>query len=154
MGTEIERKFLVKSDAWKGRAPGVLYRQGYLARTESSVVRVRLASGKGFLTVKGRTRGLTRPEFEYAIPAADAQAMLEELCDKPLIEKTRTRIPWGSHVWEVDEFHGANAGLVIAEVELAREDEEPERPDWIGREVSTDPRYFNANLAKTPFTTW
>jgi adenylate cyclase len=154
LGTEIERKFLVTNDGWKGVAPGVPYRQGYLSRPGSSVVRVRVAGEKGFLTVKGPTRGLTRTEFEYSIPAADAAAMLEELCEKPLIEKTRYRVPWGSHVWEVDEFRGANTGLVMAEVELASEDDEPELPEWIGREVSAEPRYFNLQLARTPFTTW
>ena len=153
MGLEIERKFLVTGTRWKARARGVLTRQGYFSTTSNTTVRVRIAGNRGFLTVKGRTRGLSRPEFEYAIPVRDAAALLE-LCKKPLVEKTRYRIPFGAHTWEVDEFHGANAGLVVAEVELASADEEPALPLWVGREVSRDARYFNVNLAKKPFTTW
>jgi CYTH domain-containing protein len=115
---------------------------------------VRIAGDQGFLTVKGKSRGLSRAEFEYAIPVEDAAAMLDGLCEKPLIEKTRYRVPFGAHTWEVDEFHGANAGLVVAEVELASADDEPALPPWVGQEVSLDPRYFNANLVKRPFTTW
>ena len=154
MGREIERKFLVADSSWKGGATGTLYRQGYLSDVKERTVRVRIAGDRGFLTVKGKSRGLTRAEFEYAIPAEDAAAMLDGLCEKPLIEKTRYRVPFGAHTWEVDEFHGANAGLVVAEVELASADEEPALPPWVGREVSRDARYFNANLVKRPFTTW
>jgi len=153
MGLEIERKFLVRGSRWKARARGVLTRQGYLSTTSNTTVRVRIAGNRGFLTVKGRTRGLSRAEFEYAIPVRDAAALLE-LCKKPLVEKTRYRIPFGAHTWEVDEFHGANAGLVVAEVELESADEEPALPPWVGREVSRDGRYYNANLVKKPFTTW
>lgn len=154
MGLEIERKFLVTGTAWKALAAGVLTRQGYLSSAAERTVRVRIAGDHGFLTVKGKSRGLTRAEFEYAIPVEDAAAMLDGLCEKPLIEKTRYRVPFGAHTWEVDEFHGANAGLVVAEVELASADEEPALPPWVGREVSRDARYFNANLVKKPFTTW
>lgn len=154
MGLEIERKFLVTGTAWKALAAGVLIRQGYLSSAAERTVRVRIAGDQGFLTVKGKSRGLTRAEFEYAIPVEDAAAMLDGLCEKPLIEKTRYRVPFGAHTWEVDEFHGANAGLVVAEVELASADEEPALPPWVGREVSRDARYFNANLVKKPFTTW
>jgi adenylate cyclase len=154
MGLEIEKKFLVTGTAWKALAAGVLTRQGYLSSDAERTVRVRIAGDQGFLTVKGKSRGLTRAEFEYAIPVEDAAAMLDGLCEKPLIEKTRYRVPFGSHTWEVDEFHGANAGLVVAEVELASADEEPALPPWVGREVSRDARYFNANLVKRPFTTW
>ena len=153
MGLEIERKFLVTATAYKALAPGVLTRQGYLSSTGDRTVRVRIAGDRGFLTVKGRSQGLSRSEFEYAIPVEDAAAMLD-LCEKPLIEKTRYRIPFGAHTWEVDEFHGANAGLVVAEVELASADEEPALPPWVGPEVSRDARYYNVNLAKRPFTTW
>ncbi|MGZ6971774.1 MAG: CYTH domain-containing protein, partial [Thermoanaerobaculia bacterium] len=151
---EIERKFLVTGTAWKALAAGVLTRQGYLSSAAERTVRVRIAGEKGFLTVKGVNRGVTRTEFEYPIPAVDAAAMLDDLCERPLIEKTRYRIPFGAHVWEVDEFHGVNDGLVVAEVELASADEEPALPPWVGREVSRDARYFNANLVKRPFTTW
>ncbi|HEX7671705.1 MAG TPA: CYTH domain-containing protein [Polyangiaceae bacterium] len=154
MGLEIERKFLVTGTAWKALAAGVLTRQGYLSSAAERTVRVRIAGEKGFLTVKGVNRGVTRTEFEYPIPAVDAAAMLDDLCERPLIEKIRYRIPFGAHVWEVDEFHGVNDGLVVAEVELASADEEPALPPWVGREVSRDARYFNANLVKRPFTTW
>jgi CYTH domain-containing protein len=154
MGLEIERKFLVIGTAWQVLAAGVLTRQGYLSSAAERTVRVRIAGDQGFLTVKGKSRGLSRAEFEYAIPVEDAAAMLDRLCEKPLIEKTRYRVPFGAHTWEVDEFHGANAGLVVAEVELASADEEPALPPWVGREVSQDARYFNANLVKRPFTTW
>jgi adenylate cyclase len=154
MGLEIERKFLVTGAGWKALAAGVLTRQGYLSSAAERTVRVRIAGEKGFLTVKGVNRGVTRTEFEYPIPAADAAAMLDDLCERPLIEKTRYRIPFGAHVWEVDEFHGVNDGLVVAEVELASADEEPALPPWVGREVSRDAHYFNANLVKKPFTTW
>jgi adenylate cyclase len=154
MGLEIERKFLVTGTAWRVLAAGVLTRQGYLSSAAERTVRVRIAGDRGFLTVKGKSRGLLRPEFEYAIPVEDAAAMLDGLCEKPFIEKTRYRVPFGAHTWEVDEFHGANAGLVVAEVELASADDEPALPPWIGREVSLDPRYFNTNLVKRPFTTW
>ena len=153
MGLEIERKFLVTGTAWKALATGVLTRQGYLSTAVDRTVRVRIAGDRGFLTIKGRTHGLSRAEFEYAIPVEDAAAMLD-LCEKPLIEKTRYRVPFGAHTWEVDEFHGANAGLVVAEVELESADEEPALPPWVGREVSRDARYYNANLVKRPFTTW
>jgi adenylate cyclase len=154
MGLEIERKFLVTDNAWKALATGVPCRQGYLSSAEVRSVRVRIAGGKGSLTVKGVSEGVTRAEFEYAIPVEDAAAMLDGLCEKPLIEKTRYRIPFGAHTWEVDEFHGQNAGLVVAEVELGSADEKPALPAWVGREVSSDARYFNTNLVKRPFTTW
>ncbi len=153
MGLEIERKFLVTGTAWKSRTKGVPTRQGYLSAVPGRTVRVRVAGKRGFLTVKGRTRGLSRAEFEYAIPVRDAKALLD-LCRKPLVEKTRYRIPFGSHTWEVDEFHGANAGLVVAEVELESADEEPVLPPWVGREVSGVTRYYNVNLVKRPYTTW
>ncbi|MFI5197385.1 MAG: CYTH domain-containing protein [Thermoanaerobaculia bacterium] len=154
MSLEIERKFLVADSSWKGDATGTLYRQGYLSDVKERTVRVRIAGDRGFLTVKGMSRGLSRAEFEYAIPVEDAAAMLDGLCEKPLIEKTRYRVPFGAHTWEVDEFRGANAGLVVAEVELAKADEQPALPPWVGLEVSRDARYFNANLVKRPFTTW
>ena len=155
MGLEIERKFLVTGAGWKALAAGgVSMRQGYLAIAADRTVRVRIAGDRGFLTIKGGTRGLSRAEFEYAIPVEDAAAMLDGLCEKPLVEKTRYLIPFGAHTWEVDEFHGANAGLVVAEVELQSAAEEPVPPPWVGREVSRDPRYYNANLVRKPFTTW
>ncbi len=154
MGTEIERKFLVVGDAWRQGAIGVLYRQGYLCTTPERTARVRVAGDKGYLTVKGSRTGVSRLEFEYSIPLEDAQAMLDALCVRPLIEKTRYRIKHGGLVWEVDEFAGENAGLVIAEVELEREDQEVSLPAWVGKEVSADDRYSNSCLAERPFSTW
>jgi len=154
MGKEIERKFLVKGEAWKALAAGTVYRQGYLSTVKERTVRVRTVGEKGFLTIKGVTTGVTRAEFEYEVPAADANAMLDGLCEKPLVEKTRYKIPLDGWTWEVDEFHGDNDGLVVAEVELKSADERPPLPEWIGEDVSSDPRYFNSNLVKKPFKTW
>lgn len=153
MGREIERKFLVTGDGWRGAGESCRYVQGYLSRDPERVVRVRRAGEKAFLTIKGVTRGVVRPEFEYPIPAADAEELLK-LCLSPLIEKTRTVVEYGGKRWEVDEFAGENAGLVIAEIELSREDEPFQRPPWLGREVSADPRYSNASLSERPFKSW
>ncbi len=156
MAKEIERKFLVKEGAWKWRtfAKGTRYRQGYLNSVKERTVRVRTIDDKGFLAVKGITTGVIRSEFEYEIPAADANAMLNDLCEKPLIEKNRYKIKSGDHIWEVDEFFGENKGLVVAEVEFASEDHVFQKPDWVGEEVTGDPRYFNSYLIKHPFTRW
>lgn len=154
MAAEIERKFLVSGSAWRAGASGEPYRQGYLSTTKERVVRVRVAGTRAFLTIKGLTRGVERLEFEYEIPVADATRLLDELCERPLIEKTRYTVPAGRHVFEIDEFHGDNEGLVVAEIELARPDEAFERPAWLGREVSNDPRYFNANLIAHPYAQW
>ncbi|HSI13246.1 MAG TPA: CYTH domain-containing protein [Chthoniobacter sp.] len=153
MSREIERKFLLKSDAWRELADGVTYRQGYLSATPERTVRVRIAGDEAFLTVKGRSVKNSRAEFEYSIPLADAEQMLK-LCEGPLVEKTRYEIPHAGKTWQVDEFCGDNHGLVTAEVELTTESEQPEIPDWIGEEVSGDPRYYNSNLARHPFSAW
>jgi CYTH domain-containing protein len=154
MGKEIERKFLVKDNSWRGQAPGKRYRQGYLSTVKERTVRVRIAGDEGFLTIKGITVGASRSEYEYEIPVADANEMLDKLCERPLIEKTRYRISHAGLVWEVDEFEGENRGLITAEVELKDEHQAVTLPDWIGQEVTGDPRYFNANLVAKPFTTW
>ncbi len=154
MAQEIERKFLVKNDSWRGQDSGKRYRQGYLSTVKERTVRVRIAGDKGFLTIKGITVGASRPEYEYEIPVADANEMLDQLCERPLIEKTRYRIPHTGLVWEIDEFEGENRGLISAEVELKDEHQSVELPAWIGQEVTGDPRYFNANLVAKPFTTW
>lgn len=154
MPTEIERKFLVKSEDWRVLATGKLYRQGYLSTKKSCTVRVRLVGNQGYITIKGSTQGISRAEYEYPIPVEDAQAMLDNLCDRPLIEKTRYKIEFAGLIWEVDEFAGENQGLIVAEVELTNENQIIELPDWIGKEVSDDPRYFNANLTKHPFIQW
>ncbi len=154
MGTEIERKFLVVGDAWRSLGSGSLYWQGYLVAEPGRTVRVRLAGEQGYLTIKGATTGITRAEFEYPIPAADARTLLETLCDRPLIQKTRYTIPWEGLIWEIDEFAGDNQGLILAEVELASTDQAIVFPPWIGAEVSHDPRYYNANLVTFPFSQW
>ena len=154
MGKEIERKFLVKNEAWRNLAPGVPYRQGYLSGAKECTVRVRLAGDKAFLTIKGITVGATRAEYEYEIPFADCNALLDNLAEKPLIEKKRYKIKQGEFVWEIDEFFGDNKGLIVAEVELTSEDQAFPKPEWVGDEVTGDPRYFNSNLIKHPFTKW
>ena len=154
MALEVERKFLVAGTGWKARGQGVRVRQGYLSTVKERTVRVRTEDDRARLTVKGLTTGVARAEFEYDIPFADATCMLDELCERPLIEKTRYLVAVGRHTWEVDEFHGDNDGLVVAEVELASADEPFDRPPWVGAEVSHDPRYFNANLIARPFRTW
>jgi len=154
MGTEIERKFLVKGDSWRSQGKGKRYRQGYLSTVKERTVRVRTAGDEGYITVKGITKGDTRPEYEYEIPLADANEMLDQLCERPIIEKTRYRIPQGPVVWEVDEFEGVNRGLITAEVELKDANQQVALPDWIEKEVTGDPRYYNANLVAKPFTTW
>jgi CYTH domain-containing protein len=153
MAREIERKFLVKDDSWRGQDEGVLIRQGYLSSQKASTVRVRISGQSSFLTVKGKTRHISREEFEYEIPKDDAEAMLN-LCQNYIIEKTRYRIEYAGNTWEVDEFRGNNNGLVLAEIELQSENQEFEKPSWIGKEVSFEAKYFNANLAKNPFTSW
>lgn len=154
MGQEIERKFLVVGDDWRADATGTRYRQGFLSTDPRRTVRVRMAGEVGFLTIKGITVGARRTEHEYEIPRADAEQMLDELCERPLIEKVRFTLRIGRHTWEVDVFEGENEGLVVAEIELEREDESFEIPDWLGDEVTHDPRYFNASLVKAPFRTW
>lgn len=154
MGVEIERKFLLAGDAWRALGEPVLLRQGYLSSDPDRTVRVRIEGDTGTLTIKGRSQGATRAEWEYAIPLAEAAELLDRLCQQPLIEKYRRRISLGQHVWEVDEFLGVNRGLVVAEIELGAEDEMFDKPDWIGEEVTHDRRYFNSSLIRSPFTSW
>jgi adenylate cyclase len=149
---EIERKFLV-DPAWQPSGPGTHFKQGYLNSAKERVVRVRVAGTAAKLTIKGQTVGITRLELEYDIPLADAHALLE-ICEQPVIEKRRHLERFGDHTFEVDVFLGANAGLVVAEIELQTEDEAFERPPWLGKEVSDDPRYYNNNLILHPYTTW
>jgi CYTH domain-containing protein len=153
MAKEIERKFLVVGEAWRKLAKGTLYRQGYLSTVKERTVRVRTIDDQGFLTVKGITVGATRLEFEYPIPVADSNKMLE-ICEQPLVEKYRFKIQHAGLIWEVDEFLGVNQGLIVAEVELQSETQTFEKPGWIGAEVTQDPRYFNANLIKHPYSKW
>jgi CYTH domain-containing protein len=162
MGQEIERKFLVISDAWRSGAQGQLLRQGYLPTQDARTVRIRLVGDVGteqgathaYLTLKGPAIGLARAEYEYPIPAEDAAEILATLCQPPLIEKIRYRLPSGELLWEIDEFLGENQGLVLAEVELSHPQQPIELPPWVGLEVSEDPRYHNSNLARYPFCRW
>ena len=155
MATEIERKFLIKHVGWRASADGgTRFQQGYLCRVVGRTVRVRLAGEQAYLTIKGETVGLARAEYEYAIPVADAIQMLDQLCERPLIEKTRYLVPHAGLTWEVDVFEGANTGLIIAEIELVSAEQAIPLPDWIGQEVSDDPRYYNANLVERPFGGW
>ena len=154
MAQEIERKFLVKGDGWRKLASGVLYSQGYLSIVKERTVRIRIQNNEATLTIKSITKGISRSEFEYTIPLADAEIMLQQLAVQPIIKKYRYRIPVDDVVWEIDEFLGANQGLIIAELELQSPDQIFRLPDWIGQEVSSDPRYYNNNLVKKPFTEW
>ncbi|MEG3638411.1 CYTH domain-containing protein [Magnetococcus sp. PR-3] len=154
MSFEIERKFLIAHDGWRGRSEGTLYRQGFLSTDKERVVRVRVAGDKGTLTIKGKSQGAKRPEYEYEIPVSDAVEMLEKLCQRPLIEKHRYLIEHQGHTWEVDEFFGENQGLLVAEVELSSEEEAVVLPDWVGQEVTEDFRYANASLVAHPYCQW
>lgn len=154
MGTEIERKFLLKDDGWRGLAEGVVYRQGYLNTDKGRTVRIRTIDKKGYLTIKGPAKGGVRQEFEYEIPYADAVEMLHGMAVSPIVEKKRHKIPFGGFTWEVDEFSGDNRGLVLAEIELEHPAQVFDRPPWIGREVTDDSRYYNSNLARNPFVNW
>lgn len=150
MPVEIERKFLVTCDDWRTGATGRRFRQGYLSLAENATVRVRRAGEDAFLTIKGQTEGISRAEFEYPIPPAHADAMLAELCLKPIIQKVRYDVDFAGKRWTVDVFEAENAGLVVAEVELAHPDEPVTLPPWVGEEVTFDPRYRNSALVNAP----
>ncbi len=155
MAIEIERKFLIINDSWRSLGLGKVYKQGYIATVDKmTTIRVRIIGEEAYLTIKSKTEGISRNEFEYPIPLEDAQMMLDTLCDRPLIEKIRYKIDYDNLLWEVDEFQGENQGLIIAEVELENESQTINIPDWVGKEVSHDPRYYNVNLAKHPYQTW
>lgn len=154
MATEIERKFLVKGREWQAHGQGTRLVQGYLSSVVERTVRVRIEGEQATLNIKGKTVGATRGEWEYTIPVADAEDLLSRLCEQPLIDKIRYRIPYAGMVWEVDEFFGENAGLVVAEIELESEDQAFEKPDWVAEEVTHDARYFNANLISHPYLKW
>jgi len=155
MAREIERKFLVKRELWQPTSrSGEYCRQGYLSTDPERVVRVRVLGDRAFLTVKGMQQGIARTEFEYAIPRPDAETMLSKLCVQPVIEKIRFHETFDGHIWDVDDFLGANRGLVVAEIELPSLDAVVTLPPWVGEDVSDDPRYLNVNLARVPFTQW
>jgi len=155
MGTEIERKFLLQSDAWRDEVrDSVRLVQGYLARGDRSAIRIRIKGDEAELNIKKTLDGINRLEFEYQIPVGDAREILDQVALKPLIDKTRHHVVRGNHVWEIDEFYGDNAGLVVAEIELGNADEDFDRPAWLGEEVSLDQRYYNSNLSELPYTKW
>ncbi len=154
MSIEIERKYLVNGTDWKKQGKGQFYQQGYLSSHPDRTVRIRRVENTGYVTIKGKASGASRTEYEYPIPVQDAIAMLDQLCEKPLIEKVRYRIAYQGLVWEVDEFQGENLGLVVAEVELTADDQAIELPAWVGQEVTGEKKYYNSNLIKHPFSTW
>lgn len=154
MAYEIERKFLVHSDRLPALTHGQSIQQGYICSEPERVVRVRVAGSEGFITVKGRTVGATRLEFEYPVPLADAQHMLKQLCEGTSIDKVRYCIAHQGHTWELDVFGGSNSGLIVAEVELKSENETVALPAWVSQEVTADTRYYNSNLLRNPYQTW
>jgi adenylate cyclase len=159
MANEIEHKFLIRDDRWRQQVErSAPMRQGYLTSDARCSVRVRVADGQGFLNIKSviksGTLGIQRSEYEYPIPLAEAEEILDTLCEKPLLEKTRHYLHFGGRLWEIDEFAGDNTGLIVAEVELDRPDEPFARPDWLGEDVSHDIRYYNSQLARHPYNTW
>ncbi|HFD80304.1 MAG TPA: CYTH domain-containing protein [Gammaproteobacteria bacterium] len=155
MAIEIERTFLVRDERWRQDADGgEYYSQGYLSSDPQNCIRVRIAGERAWLGIKRATSALRRLEYEYPIPLQDAREILEQIVPRERIDKWRYHVPWGKHLWEIDVFDKANAGLVVAEIELQDEDEDFERPPWLGQEVSDDPRYYNMNLARNPYPTW
>jgi len=155
MAMEIEHKFLLANEQWRPHVRrSCWYRQGYLSGNPLSSVRVRVAGDRAWLNIKSATIGNRRQEFEYEIPLTDAETLLNELCLKPLIEKTRHFVDHGGHVWEIDEFSGDNLGLIVAEIELSEVDEAFEKPVWLGEEVTYDVRYYNNNLSRQPYKSW
>ncbi len=155
MAIEIERKFLLANDNWRTLvSKSIHYRQGYLNSDKHSSVRIRVSDDTAKINIKSATIGAQRQEYEYDIPAKDAHELLNTLCHKPLVEKTRHLVVVKQHTWEIDEFSGQNQGLIVAEIELSHVDEPFERLDWVGDEVTEDVRYYNNQLAKHPYTRW
>lgn len=155
MPIEIERKFLIASDDWRDHVTrSNRIRQGYLGKIDRASVRIRQQGEKANINIKSATLGMRRMEYEYEIPLDEALEMLDELCARPQIDKTRYYVEHQGHTWEIDEFYGDNQGLLVAEVELDSEDESFEKPGWLGEEVTSDPRYYNVNLVKHPFCDW
>jgi adenylate cyclase len=154
MAKEIERKFLVDRDSLGSLVNGMEITQAYISTRGFNTVRARIAGNRAWLTLKGKTEAATRSEFEYEIPLQDARQIIAEMCDARVISKTRYHRNYAGHLWEIDVFGGENAGLLVAEVELTREDEELQLPDWVAEEVTLDPRYYNVNLLSHPFSDW
>jgi adenylate cyclase len=152
MATEIERKFLVRGNDWQQGRP-LRISQGYLNRDKARTVRIRIAENRAYLTIKGPNQGASRAEYEYEIPRHDAEELMA-LCEGPPLEKNRYTVTYAGASWEIDEFLGANAGLIVAEIELANEEQAFQRPAWVSTEVTHDPRYFNSSLIAAPYTTW
>ena len=153
MNIEIERKYLLRNEDWRGLAEGVYYKQAYPNERGGNTVRVRIEGEKAKLTIKGKAKNISRVEIEYDIPMEDAEALFS-LAKTPCVEKYRHKIPYKGNVWEVDEFLGENKGLVVAEIELKSEEQTFEKPEWIGEEVTLDKRYTNSNLAVKPYSSW
>jgi len=154
MAIEIEKKFLLNQFPTSLVSKGKDICQGYMVNEKDRVVRIRLFGEKAFLTIKSATYDASRNEYEYPIPKQDAQQMLSLFCEDPLIEKTRFQVMYKGFEWVIDRFKGSNHGLIVAEIELDAIDQPFEKPDWIGKEVTHDPRYFNSNLIKAPYSTW
>jgi adenylate cyclase len=154
MGIETERKYLVKGKSYKCGTSGYLYKQGYLSTNPESVIRIRICNDKSYVTIKGKAEGISRLEFEYEIPLNDAEEMLNLLCEKPIIEKHRYKYEYMGDLWEIDEFHGENEGLIVAEIELDNENSVFSKPEWLGEEVTGVTKYHNSCLVKHPFKDW
>ena len=154
MATEIERKFKVTSNDFKKLATPLYCIQGYVNGESNTIIRIRIINNKGYLTLKGKNAGISRLEFEYEIPLKDANLLLTNFCSNKLVEKNRFIISYKNTLWEVDEFLGSNLGLVIAEVELKSETQKISKPEWIGKEVSNQTKYYNSNLVNHPFISW
>ncbi len=153
MKIETERKFLLSGDGWKEGATAIHFKQAYVNEPGENTVRVRIEGERGVLTIKSKTKGISRQEYEYEIPLEDAEGLLK-ICRTPVVEKYRYKVKYAGHLWEIDEFVGTNAGLVMAEIELSSEDEYFEKPEWIGEEVTADKRYYNSHLARYPYSQW
>ena len=154
MAKEIERKFLVDFQKLPPLSNPYSIKQGYISGCISATVRIRIRNEEAFLTLKGKTNGLSRSEFEYPVPLSDAKQMLEELCSTAVIEKKRYHLNYQGHLWEIDIFEGTNRGLIVAEIELSHEDETFLKPEWVTQEVSSDVRYRNSNLITHPYSLW
>ena len=155
MAIEVEHKFLLKNDNWRKQINhSVKYSQGYLSSQPTSSIRIRISDNQAWLNIKSATIGTHRREYEYEIPASDASEILHELCVKPLIEKIRHFVIYDGNTWEIDEFYGGNAGLIVAEIELSEIGQSFSKPEWLGQEVTQDMRYYNNNLARHPYSEW
>ena len=155
MATEIERKFLVTNDSWRQQVTQKMtLKQGYFGAAKKASIRIRVSGDTANINIKSATLDIVRKEYEVPIPLDDAEEMLNDLCERPIIEKVRYHVPIGKHVWEIDEFSGDNQGLLVAEIELSTPDEDFEKPDWLGDDVSLDERYYNVCLVKNPYKNW